>query len=565
MDRTDDLTTRKLLFVPACVALFGVCFLFWAYLALPEEMPDVPGGRLDCISYTPWDSDNTPLQSGYVVSDQRMRDDLRILSRYTDCIRTYSSSGTEGRAVGIAEALGLELMLGLWIGRDQIKNDREIAAALDLVEKHRGSVRALIVGNEVMLRQEMTRDRLASMLAEVKHLSGLPVSYADSIEPWLENAPLAEAVDFVSVHVLPYWSPVRSVSVQDAPQKIEDTVANLRATFPAKDIFIAEIGWPSDGPSRRTAHPGLINQARFIREFAAQADRLNISYNVLEGLDQSWKRYFEGTVGGSWGLMTPDRQFKFPLQGPVSGWPDWHVRAGIAFVLGLLVLATGLLTARRLTLWQWVHLTALASAFGNTIIEQAHYVGIVSLFALEWIIGIAGMVSTIAATALLTALIHCPQCNWRRTEPGSLISVLQVSHKLKNGTDIGRSTALGLLHWSVALPAAVTSIMLAFAPTHRDVPYLLYWLPAVTFLIHAWLRRREQRLDARTSFSADRPEEAWTAFVLLVCGLLSLDGPDNLDAAAWAVVSVALALPWLPSLKAELLRLKRLTIEPRAA
>ncbi|MCP5365862.1 MAG: hypothetical protein H6905_11670, partial [Hyphomicrobiales bacterium] len=515
MDRNVDLRTSKFLFVPASAVLFALSFFLWAMLGLPEDMPEVPGGRLECISYTPWDRGSTPLQTGYSVSDERMRDDLHILSQYTDCIRIYSASGSEGRVVGIAEHLGLKVLLGLWIGRYQTKNDREIAAAIELINTHRDTVRALIVGNEVMLRQEMTQERLASMLGEVKRRSGLPVSYADSIEPWLDNIPLAEAVDFISVHVLPYWSPEGPVSVQDAPQKIERTVTQLRDAFPGKDIFIAEIGWPSDGPSRRAAHPGLVNQARFIRAFAAQAERLNLSYNVLEGLDQSWKRYFEGTVGGSWGLLTPERGLKFPLQGPVSAWPDWHARAGIAFVIGLFVLVSGLLNARSLTPMQWFGLTALAAAFGNTLVMQTHYVGTVSFFALEWIVGIAGMASTIAATALLTALIHCPQGDWRRSAPGSLLTMLQSIRQIRGGTGISRPAALGLLHWSVAFPAAVISLMLAFAPTHRDIPYLLYWLPALAFLIHAWLGQREPRMDGRRTTSEDRPEEAWTAFVLL--------------------------------------------------
>ncbi|MCP5364045.1 MAG: hypothetical protein H6905_02215 [Hyphomicrobiales bacterium] len=126
MERNVDLRTSKFLFVPASAVLFALSFFLWAMLGLPEDMPEVPGGRLECISYTPWDRGSTPLQTGYSVSDERMRDDLHILSQYTDCIRIYSASGSEGRVVGIAEHLGLKVLLGLWIAAIKPRTTRKL-------------------------------------------------------------------------------------------------------------------------------------------------------------------------------------------------------------------------------------------------------------------------------------------------------------------------------------------------------------------------------------------------------------------------------------------------------
>ena len=65
---------------------------------------------------------------------------------------------------------------------------------------------------------------------------------------------------------------------------------DLARRFPAKQLLLGEVGWPSAGRPRGGAVPGRLEQARFIRGFAAAAaPRRGWSYNVLEAFDQSWK------------------------------------------------------------------------------------------------------------------------------------------------------------------------------------------------------------------------------------------------------------------------------------
>lgn len=558
------------LFIPAASILIGVTCLFWFFLGIPQNIVDVAGGKLDCVSYTPWDKGANPLDINYEVSEQRIREDLRKLSAYTNCIRTYSSIGTEGKVVPIADEVGLKIFLGLWIGENHERTDREIRAAQELVRKHRGAIQALIVGNEVLLRQEMTRDSLASVIKHVKELTGMPVTYADSFGPWLYHAPLADVIDFVTVHILPYWSDHEPAGVEDTLRQVEGDIATLRNAFPHKALVVGEIGWPSAGPDRGPMHLSVINQAKFVREFAAKAHHLGASYNIMEGLDQPWKRFFEGTVGGSWGVFNKDRQLKFPLQGPVSEYPDWPMRASLASVIGLMVLAAGLIAPRQLTPLRCLCLVALGFVFGNTTVQQVDYVTTTSYFFVEWIIGILGAVSTIGAAIVLAAIFLRADISTRSILPASLASIITIL-KRRSLPDINRSFALGILQWSAVLPAAVTSIILAISPSHRDVPWLLFWLPALAFLI---LHRRatneapnqhtvSQSVPARKT--AGRQAEAWTAFVLVVSGILSFAEAQTAQGAAWLAISIGLALPWLPDFHDEIRSLRGSAIKPGSA
>ena len=97
--------------------------------------------------------------------------------------------------------------------------------------------------------------------------------------------------------------------------------------IPGKPIIIGEIGWPSSGRTRSEAVPTLVNEARFMRTLAANADALGVGYNLIEAIDQPWKRIPEGTVGAYWGLLDNNRELKFPLTGPVSEWAAWRTGA----------------------------------------------------------------------------------------------------------------------------------------------------------------------------------------------------------------------------------------------
>ena len=100
----------------------------------------------------------------------------------------------------------------------------------------------------------------------------------------------------------------------------------------------------------------------YSRDQEFEADTLGVGYNMIEAIDQSWKRVPEGTVGGYWGILNGDRELKFPLTGPVREWPDWHAGASVAFGVALLALLLGWRRRDNLSFARWIATRASVSA-----------------------------------------------------------------------------------------------------------------------------------------------------------------------------------------------------------
>ena len=112
--------------------------------------------------------------------------------------------------------------------------------------------------------------------------------------------------------------------------------------FPAKEVVIGEVGWPSAGRMREGALPSPANLARVMADVLERGRREHFRVNVIEAFDQPWKRALEGTVGGHWGLFddATHRQ-KFAWGMPVSNHPHWPWQAAAGVVLAALIFAAG--------------------------------------------------------------------------------------------------------------------------------------------------------------------------------------------------------------------------------
>ena len=167
----------------------------------------------------------------------------------------------------------------------------------------------MVVGNETLLRGEMSAHDLAARIHEVKAQVSVPVTYADVWEFWLRYSDLRYAVDFVTIHILPYWEDF-PLPATLAAAHVDEIRRKVAAAMPGKEIMIGEVGWPSAGRMREGAEPSPSNQARVIGETLALAQRENFRVNVIEAFDQPWKRWLEGPSGRYWGIFdraTSDR------------------------------------------------------------------------------------------------------------------------------------------------------------------------------------------------------------------------------------------------------------------
>src|SRR3954468_5374979 len=349
----------------------GMIAALWWWLATPITLaraPIDPNAKLQCVSYAPFRGAQTPLVPTTQISAEQIAQDLAQLAKITDCVRTYSIENGLDQVPALASRVGLKVIQGIWLGSDRLKNLVQISTAVNLSKQYPAVITALVVGNEVLLRGEMTTSDLAANIRAVKAQVSVPVTYADVWEFWLRNREVYDAVDFVTIHILPYWEdfPIRAGHAAAHVDSIRKQVA---VAFPAKEILIGETGWPSAGRMRDGALPSRSNQARVVSEILDLAKREGFRVNLIKAYDQPWKRQLEGTVGGYWGLISADaRAIKYPAGIAISNYPLWKWQMGAGLAFSLLVFLTAALTLRRRP-WQprftsWVAVGTSATTAG---------------------------------------------------------------------------------------------------------------------------------------------------------------------------------------------------------
>src|SRR6476646_1165142 len=328
----------------------GAIAAVWWWLATPiilARAPIDPNAKLLCVSYAPFRGEQTPLQSSARIPAEQIAEDLAQLAKITDCVRTYSIENGLDQVPGLAAKAGLKVIQGIWLGSNRLKNLAQISTVVRLTKEYPGVITAVVVGNEVLLRGEMTTSDLAATIRSVKSQVSVPITYADVWEYWLRNREIYEAVDFVTIHILPYWEdfPIRA---KYAAAHVDDIRKRMAVAFPGKEILVGETGWPSRGRMREGALPSRTNQARVVSEILDLAKRENFRVNLIEAYDQPWKRELEGTVGGYWGLFdSVQRAVKYPPGVPVSNYPLWKLQMGCGMALSILVFGVSWLTLRR--------------------------------------------------------------------------------------------------------------------------------------------------------------------------------------------------------------------------
>ena len=528
--------TRRFAALPA-FALAALPFaLAWALAGRPVAVPDGAGQAIPCVSYAPFRGSETPFEEAFVAQPSRIEDDLRVLAAEgIRCVRTYSVDQGLERVPEIAARHGIAVMLGAWIGRENAKNRLQLETAVRLANTHPEVVRALIVGNEVLLRRERAADDLARDLAWARARTSVPLTYADVWEFWLQNSALADAVDFVTVHVLPYWEDEPVANAEAARYTLE-TWRRMREAFPGKDVFLGETGWPSAGRMREGARPGRIEQARYLREFSLLAAREPVlEFNLIEAFDQPWKRASEGTVGGYWGIFDQFRRAKFPWTGPIAAVPHWRLALAATEALALALFACAF--GSRLPIARWLALGIFAHATAAVAVVQAEFVLVASRNSFEWAIGAIGLALGLGLAGLASFGLAYGFSGSARIPPVAQALAWIARPRL---VALDRALAFSIIRSAFLAAALVHTLGLLFDGRYRGFPVAGFIVPAAIFAGMAWFadRAADQRAD---------PQGRALAFVLAAGGIAVAlkEGWANHQALMWALTALLLALPWL--------------------
>jgi glucan 1,3-beta-glucosidase len=472
-----------LVFLAVSVAVIAA---IWGWLGSPQPMPQSPlaaGEKLYCLSYAPFQGSQTPLDPATMIPAAQIEADITQLAKVTNCVRVYSTDFGLDQIAGIAARHGVKVLQGLWLSSDPVKNKLQIEDAVRLANSYPGTVQAVVVGNEVLLRGEMSATELTATIRAVKARVKVPVTYADVWEFWLRNQDVAAAVDFITIHILPYWEDF-PIAARDAAAHVDSIRRRVARLFAPKEVIIGEVGWPSQGRMREGALPSPTNQARVIQDVLVLATREKFHVNVIEAFDAPWKRALEGVVGGYWGLFDDaTREMKFKWGEPVSNQPRWKLQAagGIAFAL---VVFGAAFAARRdvsIRLPLWLAVSANAIAGGVTIGWTIVNVPIESIGAGGWLRSLALTTIAVLAPVALSAAVM-------RGTP-----IPRLSRIIGTASERSRdplTLLIGAIVIVAMLLAILTALGLVFDPRYRDFPFAPLTAVAVPFLTHSLVMPR---------------------------------------------------------------------------
>ena len=339
---------------------------FWSYVNQPLSNQSWQGTMMG-LTFNPMREHHDP-ELGLFPNSEEISQDLALVANKVHAVRTYNVGDGMELVPEMAAQHSLNVTLGAWIGKDPEANQNEIDRLIAISrDNHRNIVRTL-VGNESLLRKDVSSAQLIDYIRQVKKQTWRPVSTSETWAVWMANPELVAEVDFIAVHILPYWE---GIPADDAVDYVFDRYHQLSNTYPDKQVVITEVGWPSNGKPFKHAEASITLQAKFLRDFLNRAQRENIIYYVIEAFDQPWKMNNEGSTGAYWGFFNAERQPKFSLQGDIQGFPDWPEWAAGAAFFSIFIMLLFMVTRQRITLPGKLFFGLIVNLVATTIVWTA--------------------------------------------------------------------------------------------------------------------------------------------------------------------------------------------------
>jgi len=244
---------------------------------------------------------------GDILSEQQIRKRLEIIQPHVKWVRTFSCMDGNELTPKIAKELGLKTIVGAWIGTDREKNQDEIDSLVKLAKD--GYVDIAVVGNEVLLRNDLIEDGMLSYLEEVKDkLPNIPVTYADAYYKFIEYPKLFDACDVILINCYPFWE---GAEINHSTSYLRSMYNLIKSKSNGREVIVSETGWPDDGQMVEKAQPSEINAMKYFINTNKWSKDQHVPLFYFSSFDESWKVHHEGDVGESWGIWDKDNNIKY--------------------------------------------------------------------------------------------------------------------------------------------------------------------------------------------------------------------------------------------------------------
>jgi glucan 1,3-beta-glucosidase len=258
--------------------------------SLRELFKKVLSAGMHGIGFSPYVEGQKP---GDQITEEQIRRRMEIIQPYTKWVRSFSC--TEGNELipKIAKEYGIKTLVGAWLGNDDKINQQEVENLIKVSKE--GYVDIAAVGNEVMLRGDLTEDELLAFMDKVKQaIPGIPVGYVDAYYEFQIKPRITEGchIDYSLLYMKEMYNKA------------------IRAAK-GKRVIISETGWPSQGTSFGASMPSEENFIKYFVNTQKWSKEENIEVFYFSSFDESWKVGAEGDVGAYWGLWDKDEKLKF--------------------------------------------------------------------------------------------------------------------------------------------------------------------------------------------------------------------------------------------------------------
>jgi len=253
----------------------------------------------------------SPYLEGQNIGDQLSKSQIYkrmdVIAPYSQWVRSFSCTEGNEHTPKIAKEKQLQTMVGAWIGDDKIQNEKEIKALIKLAKS--GFVDIAVVGNETLMRGELSEEELLAYINRVKKaLPEIPVGYVDAYYQFVERPKIIDACDVILVNCYPFWE---GCNIEESALYLKQMYAVTQQFAKGKPVIISETGWPNKGARLESAQPTENNAMKYFIDASNWAQKNEIPLFYFSSFDESWKVHHEGDVGARWGIWDKNEKLKF--------------------------------------------------------------------------------------------------------------------------------------------------------------------------------------------------------------------------------------------------------------
>jgi len=286
------------------LALSGMDFSGHSIDDLRALVRQILEGKVHGLSFSPYVEGQGP---GTQLPEAQVRERLDIIKPYVHWVRSFSCTDGNELIPRIAAENGLKSMVGVWLDDDKEHNEKEFANAIEVAKA--GHADILAVGNEVLLRGDLSEDELIDYINRAKQaVPGVDVGYVDAYFEFAVHPRVTEACDVILANCYPFWE---KCPAEHALLYMKEMYRLAVQAANGKKVIISETGWPNLGTPEGGAVPSVENAIKYFINTYQWAEEEGIEIIYFSSFDEAWKVDAEGDVGAYWGLWDKDGNLKY--------------------------------------------------------------------------------------------------------------------------------------------------------------------------------------------------------------------------------------------------------------